>query len=125
MSDKLMNDAVNEMRLAKFLESVAINNTAWKANIGTGRSGKFEEEVRKVLMEVDQMLIDKNRKYGDSALNPVRLFSRAAPIEQLKVRLDDKLSRLRSGQTDDTEDVELDIMGYLVMLRIAKLKEVK
>lgn len=84
---------------------------------------KFEEDSKDVLMEIHQMLMDKNRKYGDSALNPVRLFSKAAPIEQLKVRLDDKLSRLSSGQTDDTEDVELDILGYLVMLRIAKLRE--
>lgn len=84
---------------------------------------KFGEEVTDVLAGVREMLIDKNRKYGDSALNPVRLFSKASPIEQLKVRLDDKLSRLSSGQPDDTEDVELDLLGYLVMLRIARLRE--
>ena len=33
------------------------------------------------------------------------------------VRLDDKLSRLQSGQCDDDEDVILDIIGYLILLR--------
>jgi len=30
------------------------------------------------------------------------------------------LSRLRSGQGDDTEDAELDLIGYLILKRIAK-----
>ena len=40
------------------------------------------------------LLLAKNDAYGNSALDPVRIFSRADPIEQLNVRLDDKLSRL-------------------------------
>jgi hypothetical protein len=66
------------------------------------------------------MLLDKNRKYGNSALCPQRIFSKADAIEQIKVRIDDKLSRLVSGQSDDTEDVERDLMGYLVLLRVAR-----
>lgn len=68
---------------------------------------------------IKQMLLDKNRKYGNSALSPVRIFSQADPIEQIKVRIDDKLSRLTSGQSDDTEDVISDLIGYLVLLRVA------
>lgn len=70
--------------------------------------------------EVKQILIDKNRRYGDSAINPVRLFSKADPVEQINVRLDDKLSRIRSAQDDDTEDAELDLIGYLILKRVAK-----
>ena len=66
------------------------------------------------------LLIEKNRKYGNSALEPLRLFSRADAVEQLRVRIDDKLSRIRSSQADDTEDAELDLLGYLVLLRIAR-----
>lgn len=65
------------------------------------------------------ILIDKNHKYGNSALEPVRLFSRADPIEQINVRIDDKLSRIRSGQSDDDEDAELDLIGYLILKRVA------
>ena len=67
------------------------------------------------------LLLRKNAVYGDSALDPVRIFSKADPIEQIKVRLDDKLSRLARGSSDD-EDVEQDLMGYLILLRVARRK---
>lgn len=70
--------------------------------------------------EVKEMLLDKNRKYGDSALNPQRIFSKANPIEQINVRIDDKLSRIKSGQGDEDEDVESDLLGYLVLKNVAK-----
>ncbi len=64
------------------------------------------------------MLLEKNRAYGNSALNPVRVFSTADPVEQLRVRIDDKLSRLARG-SGDGEYTILDLIGYLVLLRIA------
>lgn len=80
----------------------------------------FERDVREVLHELGNLLIEKNRKYGDAALNPKRIFSRADTTEQIKTRIDDKLSRVANAQTDDTEDPEWDLMGYFVLLRIAK-----
>ena len=71
------------------------------------------------------MLLDKNRKYGDSALSPVRVFSRADTIEQINVRIDDKLSRIKSGQADDDEDAEKDLIGYLILKRVARKRTVK
>lgn len=73
-----------------------------------------------VCLGLAELLLEKNRKYGNSALNPVRVFSKASATEQIRVRLDDKLSRLQSMQADDDEDVILDLMGYLVLLRIAQ-----
>lgn len=72
--------------------------------------------------ECDQLkalLLSKNQAYGNSALDPVRIFSKADPVEQIKVRLDDKLSRLSRGSASG-EDVEQDFMGYLVLLRVAR-----
>jgi len=80
----------------------------------------FEVEVRNILTELGDLLVEKNRKYGDAALNPKRIFSRASAAEQIKVRLDDKISRLMNQQPDEDEDVEWDLMGYLVLLRVAK-----
>lgn len=77
----------------------------------------FAEEVQEVLKEVGDMLISKNAAYGDAALNPVRIFSKADILEQLKVRIDDKLSRLARG-SNAGEDVVHDLLGYLVMYRI-------
>lgn len=63
------------------------------------------------------MLIQKNEAYGDAALNPVRIFSKSDTLEQLKVRIDDKLSRLARGEFAG-EDVIHDLLGYLVIYRI-------
>lgn len=84
----------------------------------------FIEDLSAVLNNIKSMLIDKNRKYGNSALEPIRCFSKSDPVEQIKVRIDDKISRLKSGQSDDTEDVELDLLGYLVLLRIARNRNI-
>jgi len=66
------------------------------------------------------MLLAKNKCYGNSALDPMRIFSRSDPVEQIKVRIDDKLSRLAKGSGEETEDVEQDLLGYLILLRVAK-----
>lgn len=81
----------------------------------------FAESVRLVLGEIGEMLIAKNKAYGNSALDPVRIFSRADPVEQIHVRIDDKLSRLARGAAAG-EDTVTDLIGYLVLLKIAELK---
>jgi len=75
-------------------------------------------------MDLAEMLAKKNRNYGNSALDPLRVFSRADTIEQIRVRIDDKLSRLSRGHAAG-EDVTLDLLGYLVLLRVAEKQEKK
>jgi len=71
---------------------------------------------------LENMLVKKNIAYGNSALDPVRIFSKAGPREQLHVRIDDKLNRLMKG-TDYPGDNDIDdLIGYLVLLKIAKQK---
>jgi len=71
--------------------------------------------------QVKELLLEKNRKYGDSALNPTRVFSKADPVEQLLVRIDDKLNRIKQGAglLANDEDVIMDLIGYLILLKIA------
>jgi hypothetical protein len=71
--------------------------------------------------EIKQLLLEKNANYGDSALDPVRIFSKASPVEQLLVRIDDKISRIQrgAGLIGTDEDVINDLIGYLVLLKIA------
>ncbi len=80
-------------------------------------------DIATVCDEIKELLLEKNRKYGDSALNPVRVFSKASPIEQIKVRLDDKLSRLRNQQDDEDEDVLTDLIGYIVLYKVALMQQ--
>lgn len=75
--------------------------------------------------EIKAMLLAKNLAYGNSALDPVRVFSRATTDEQIRVRLDDKLSRLSRGSGAETEDVIADILGYLVLLRVSQKLNIK
>ena len=70
--------------------------------------------------EIKSLLQSKNAQYGDSAMNPVRVFSKSDASEQLKVRIDDKLSRLVRGDDSLESDEEIikDLIGYLVLLLI-------
>ena len=79
-----------------------------------------QEKIIKICDAVKNMLLEKNRKYGDSALNPIRIFATADTVEQLKVRIDDKLNRFKNIQEDDTEDVVNDLIGYLILLKVAE-----
>lgn len=63
-------------------------------------------------------LIEKNRAYGDSALNPVRVFCKFDRLEQIRVRIDDKLSRIRNDPGALNEDALLDLIGYLLLYRV-------
>ena len=85
----------------------------------------FDLDLMYVLDEIHDLLLRKNKQYGNSALNPLRIFSTSDAIEQIKVRIDDKLSRLASGQITETEDTELDLLGYLILLRIARRRRIK
>ena len=82
---------------------------------------KTEMQIEKVCDEIKELLISKNRKYGNSALKPNRIFSKCSATEQLLVRIDDKLNRIMKGAgllaTD--EDVINDLIGYLVLLKIS------
>lgn len=88
-----------------------------------GKPLSFDERVDAITLGVANMLKEKNHSYGNSALDPVRIFSKATPVEQILVRLDDKLSRLKRGDNRFQEDTILDLLGYLVLLLIAKHKE--
>lgn len=83
------------------------------------------KEIARVCEAVKNLLLEKNLKYGDSALTPIRVMSSASPIEQLLVRIDDKLNRVKQGRNliHDDEDVIMDLIGYFVLLKIAIEKD--
>jgi len=80
-----------------------------------------QDKIAAVCDEVKALLLEKNKSYGDSAISPVRIFSKANPEEAILVRIDDKLSRIAKGSSLG-EDVILDLIGYLVLLRVSRAK---
>jgi hypothetical protein len=80
---------------------------------------EFSIAVSEVLIEIKDLLISKNQKYGNSALEPLGVFSKLSAEEGLLVRIDDKLKRIKNGSLQkDDEDVINDLIGYLVLLKI-------
>jgi len=80
----------------------------------------FAIKVEEVLDQIQKMLIEKNHKYGNSALEPLGVFSQLSAKEGLLIRIDDKLKRIKNGSLEkDDEDVVNDLIGYLVLLKIS------
>ena len=85
----------------------------------------MQNEIVKACDQICTLLVQKNVKYGNSALEPARIFSKASTTEQLLVRIDDKLSRIKTtGLQAPDEDTLNDLIGYLILLKIATKKEI-
>ena len=83
-------------------------------------TANFEWHLDKVSDKVINLLKEKNKAYGDSALNPLNVFSKLDATESLCSRLDDKIARIRNkGINDKTEDTIDDLIGYLLLLKMA------
>lgn len=81
---------------------------------------EFEKDLNKVLEEIREILIYKNKKYGNSALEPIKIFSKTSSTENIKSRIDEKLNRIKNNTGDDDEDATTDLLGYLILLKISE-----
>jgi hypothetical protein len=69
--------------------------------------------------EIASLLIQKNISYGNSAMEPVRIFATSDNVEQLKVRIDDKINRIKNNKGFAGDNDIDDLIGYLILLKIA------
>ena len=78
--------------------------------------------IAKICDDIRDLLLKKNQAYGNSALEPIRVFSKASSCEQILVRIDDKLNRIKQGANilSEDEDVLQDLIGYLILLKVWK-----
>jgi len=83
-----------------------------------------EQLIEEMCDSMKELLLQKNRSYGDSATNPSNVFSKGSPVDSICARIDDKLMRIQNrGINDKTEDTVSDLIGYLILLKVAILKE--
>jgi len=83
-----------------------------------------QEKIKEVGQEVIDLLIEKNESYGDSALKPAGIFATGNAVDNLSSRIDDKLMRIKSqGFRGYGEDNVKDLIGYLILLKIALQNE--
>ena len=84
----------------------------------------FAWHLDKVTKSITNLLKEKNAAYGNTALNPLGIFSKLGASEAIKARIDDKLARIANkGLNDDTEDTARDLVGYLLLLLMALERE--
>jgi len=83
-----------------------------------------QEKIKQVGQEVIDLLIEKNESYGDSALEPANVFADGSAVDNLCARIDDKLMRIKTqGFRGYGEDNIKDLIGYLILLKIAVQEE--
>ena len=68
--------------------------------------------------EIAQMLIEKNISYGNSALQPISIFSKGDDLDGLRNRIDDKLSRIKNEQSYAGDNDVDDLIGYLILYKV-------
>ena len=91
-----------------------------KAGWKVPENADFAWHLDKVTKKVTDLLKEKNAAYGNSALNPANIFSKLDAVESLLVRMDDKIMRIKNkGINDKTEDTVDDLIGYLLLLKMA------
>lgn len=93
---------------------------SWKEKDAKIEQPDFDKVVDEICEGLATLLKEKNKSYGNAALDPIRVFSKLDSYEQLLVRIDDKLSRIKRGTNAFQEDTVLDLVGYLILLMISK-----
>jgi hypothetical protein len=105
----------------------ALNQTAQKSDDfrDIGKVGEQAPETRDAIARVcdnlRDLLLEKNRRYGDSALKPVGIFTahNESALAGLYARLDDKLARIAHAEEVRKNDVA-DAMGCMVLVCVAQ-----
>jgi hypothetical protein len=80
---------------------------------------KFEANLHEVLDSLFEFLSTKNKNYGNSALEPIGIFSKGGAEDGILRRMDDKLNRIKNSDVLRKNDI-VDLMGYLAILCINK-----
>ena len=76
--------------------------------------------IAQVFKSMMELVLEKNRRYGDSALSPKQIFSKLDSGESIKLRLDDKISRIMNNNGEVRKNDVADIMGYLALFSVSQ-----
>jgi hypothetical protein len=74
-----------------------------------------QSKIKIICEQLSNFLIEKNKRYGDSALSPIHIFNKDNANNSILIRLDDKLNRIKNNPILQRNDV-IDLAGYLVLL---------
>jgi len=77
-----------------------------------------QESIIEICDSMKDLLLYKNQKYGDSALHPNNIFYKGDSTNSIKIRLDDKIGRIKNCEETRINDVA-DVIGYCTLLLIS------
>jgi hypothetical protein len=87
--------------------------------LDTEQPSNTKHQITQLTLAMQTVLLEKNKRYGNSALEPLNTFSKLSNSDSIKIRLDDKLSRIKNSDEPRTNDV-CDLIGYCFLLLISK-----
>lgn len=79
-----------------------------------------QKKIIEVCDSMKDLLLYKNEKYGDSALNPEPIFYKGNATNSILIRLNDKIGRIKNNAEElpRVNDV-CDIIGYCTLLLVS------
>jgi hypothetical protein len=79
-----------------------------------------QQKIHEILGAMKDLLLYKNQKYGDSAINPKKIFYKGDSTNSILIRLDDKIGRIMSNTEEKPRINDVcDIIGYCTLLLIS------
>ena len=120
---KLLRARLNEQGM---IQSNSEKFLADDSEVDIESKAPLADEILDTMGFITDLLITKNAKYGNSAIEPVYIFSgdHLSPLDQIFVQIDNKLARIKRGDKSlEDEDVLLDLVGYLVLALVARRRQ--
>lgn len=90
---------------------------------------ELKERKKAIGSAVIKVLTEKNKRYGNAALEPINIFYKGDAENSILIRLDDKLQRIIRHCMETSNSMSLpefrkndmfDLLGYCVLLSISK-----
>lgn len=79
-----------------------------------------QQKIHEIMGAMKDLLLYKNQKYGDSAINPKKIFYKGDSTNSILIRLDDKIGRVMSNTEEKPRVNDVcDIIGYCTLLLIS------
>lgn len=85
----------------------------------TTKINQSQKDITETCESLKRFLLEKNKRYGNSALEPINVFSKLSSEEGIKLRMDDKVKRIKNSTELRKNDV-VDLTGYLILMCVHK-----
>lgn len=74
-----------------------------------------EWKVNKITEGLNGLIQYKNKNYGDSAINPLKIFNKVESNNAIEIAIDNKISRIQNAESLRKNDIT-DLVCYGILL---------